>query len=181
MLPAPIWRPMAQFSEEITVPPVSFVSATDPLAGWGPAQPSPDEPPQAVQDCAPTALQERVTRSPVLAPEALAVSVMGCVASPGAVSAPVEFGSSNDLSVLLVVELVRSAVEVQTPDSEVNSAVTVSGRGVGGGLTGQTPAEFSPFVSAARLAVPTPRLLGLKSADPEAPAPTFPSPFTTPQ
>src|ERR1700692_412105 len=94
---------------------------------------------------------------------------------------PVLPGSSSDFNVLLPVELVRSAVEVQAPNNAVNKAVAVLGDGVGGGWTGQAPAVFSPPVSCARLALPTTWLFALNSAEPEPPAPIFPRLLTTPQ
>src|ERR1700692_247726 len=145
-----------------------------PLPGLVPAQPSPDAPPAAVHEVAPVALHESVMVLSVVGACWLVVKVTDSTARPSLTNAPVCAESSTDCSVTVPVLLVVSAVEAKTEEKAVNCAVTVSGAGVGGGLAGQTPAEFAPFWSAARLALPTSRLFGSNSAAPEAPAPTLP-------
>src|SRR4051794_8236066 len=103
--------------------------------------------------------------------------VTGIRLSPSITTFPVLVGSSTDCSVTLPVELVASAVEVQTPESAVYCAVGAAGAG----FTGQDPAVFSPPTNAARLALPTTRLEGSNNAPPDAPAPVLPIPLTSPQ
>jgi hypothetical protein len=101
--------------------------------------------------------------------------------APSTTSLPVWALSSTDWSVVDPVELVVSAVEFQTAATEVYRAVTVEALGAGGGITGHIPAVFGPLISSARVALPTTRLLVSNRAPPDAPAPTLPAWFTTPQ
>jgi len=110
------------------------------------------------------------------------VRVTGKCLSPLKTSFPVLAASRTDCSVAAPVLLVVSEVEFQTADKAVYIAVTVEGLGAGIGVTGQTPAEFGPFVSALSVPLPTTLLLlESNSAPPEAPAPTLPTTLTTPQ